>query len=82
MEHHQRTNPKGVCEYWSGLITIESNLLLSNNPVSTYDVAIQRPLRSTSSLEAEANIKGKAFMERKRMESRRSARLRSWANHS
>ena len=67
VEHHHWTNPKGVCQHLSGLIIVESNLLLPNNPVSTYNVAIKRPLRSTSSLKAEADIEGKAFMERKRM---------------
>ena len=67
VEHHHWTNPKGVCQHWSGLIIVESNLSLLNNPVSTYNVAIKRPLRSTSSLKAEADIEGKAFMERKRM---------------
>ena len=33
--------------------------------MSTYNVAIKRPLRSTLSLKAEADIEGKAFMERK-----------------
>ena len=43
MEHHHWTNPKGVCQHWSGLIIVESNILLPNNPVSTYNVAIKCP---------------------------------------
>ena len=67
MEHHHWTNPKGVCQHWSGLIIVESNLLLPNNPISTYNVAIKHPLGATSSLKAEADIEGTVFMERKRM---------------
>ena len=67
VEHHHWTNPKGVCQHLSGLIIVESNLLLPNNPVSIYKVAIKRPLRSTSSSKAEADIEGKAFIERKGM---------------
>ena len=65
MEHHHWNHPKGVCQHWSVLIIVVNNLLLPNNLISTYNVAIKRPLRSTSSLKAEADIEGKAFMERK-----------------
>ena len=67
VKHHHWTNPKGVCQHLSGLTIVESNLLLPNNPISTFNVTIKRPLRSTSSLKAEADIEGKAFTERKRM---------------